>query len=425
MPAALPGPAVRSRRGPQPSPAARPPRRPTRAAATLGALGALLLLAACQRGGTPAGGPPGGAMPPLPVTLLDVKPQKVPVTIEVVGTLEGLAEVEVRTRVAGALQQQLVREGESVAADAPLFRIERAPFEVAVDAARAAVAQAEARAEQARRENARLAALVADKAVSQREADDAASAVKTAEAALLAARAQLRQAELELGYTDIRAPIAGVAQRALRSVGTLVSPAAESGLLTTIVRIDPIRVRFALAESEAALVRGAAGRQVRLIGADGKPSAEVGRLDFAGSTVERGLGTVPMRAEIANPSRAWLPGQFVRVQLVIGEQDAFLVPQAAVMSGDQGRFVWVMADGKAAPKPVQAGSWQGSDWVVRSGLVAGDKVIVDNLIKLRPGAPVQAAPARAPGAGGAAPAAGAAPVTPGAAASGAVPAASK
>jgi membrane fusion protein (multidrug efflux system) len=335
--------------------------------------------------------------PPMPVSLLAVQPQKVPVTIDVVATLEGLREVEVRARVAGTLMQQLYREGEPVAAGAALFRIDRAPFEIAVDAARAAVAQAEARAEQARRENARLAALVADRAISQREADDAASTAKTAEAALLAARAQLREAQLNLGYAEVTAPVGGVAQRAQRSVGTLVSPAADSGLLTTIVQVDPIRVRFALSEDEAAQVRQGKGRQVRLVSADGKLAKEMGRLDFAGSVVDRSLGTVQMRAEIANPGGQWLPGQFVRAQIVVGEQDAFLVPQVAVQSGDQGRFVWVMgADGKAVPRPVQAGPWQGSDWVIRSGLAAGDKVITDNLLKLRPGAAVQAA--QAPGA---------------------------
>lgn len=365
-----------------------PPHRAALAALTVAAL-----LSACDRSPAPsAGGPPGGAMPPLAVTVLNAEPRKVPVVIETVGTLEGLREVEVRARVAGTLQQQLYREGEPVAAGAALFRIERAPFEIAVDAARAAVAQAEARAEQARRETARLASLVADRAISQREADDAASTAKTAEAALLAARTQLRDAQLNQGYTEVAAPIAGVAQRAQRSVGSLVSPTADGGLLTTVVQVDPIRVRFALSEAELAQVRQGKGRTVRLLGADGQPVPQVGRLDFAGSVVDPRLGTVPMRAEIANPGGQWLPGQFVRAQIVTGEQDAFLVPQAAVQSGDQGRFVWVMADGKAAPKPVVAGPWQGQDWVIRSGLAAGDKVIVDNLIKLRPGAPVQVAP---------------------------------
>lgn len=361
--------------------------------AALVALGVAALLSACGRSpAPPAGGPPGGAMPPLAVTVLNAEPRKVPIVIETVGTLEGLREVEVRARVAGTLQQQLYREGEPVAAGAALFRIERAPFEIAVDAARAAVAQAEARAEQARRETARLAGLVADRAISQREADDAASTAKTAEAALLAARAQLRDAQLNQGYTEVAAPIAGVAQRAQRSVGSLVSPTADGGLLTTVVQVDPIRVRFALSEAELAQLRQGKGRTVRLLGADGQPVPQLGRLDFAGSVVDPRLGTVPMRAEIANPGGQWLPGQFVRAQIVTGEQDAFLVPQAAVQSGDQGRFVWVMTDGKAAPKPVVAGPWQGQDWVIRSGLAAGDKVIVDNLLKLRPGAPVQVAP---------------------------------
>lgn len=374
--------------------AAFPSRVPGLAVATL----LVAALSACNKSAPPSGGPPRGQMPPMPVATVTAEPRSVPVSIDVVATLEGLREVEVRARVTGTLQQQLYREGEPVAAGAPLFRIERAPFEIAIDAARAAVAQAEARAEQARRESARLAGLVADRAISQREADDAASGAKTAEAALLAARAQLRDAQLNLSYTEIAAPIAGVAQRALRSVGTLVSPAAESGLLTTLVQVDPIRVRFALSEAEAAQLRQGKTRVLRLLGPDGRLAPESGKVDFAGSVVDPRLGTVQMRAEIANPGRRWLPGQFVRAQIVTGEEQAFLVPQAAVMTGDQGRFVWVIGtDGKAAPKPVQTGPWQGSDWVVRSGLAAGDQVIVNNLLKLRPGAPVQKAAAGGPG----------------------------
>lgn len=382
----------------------RPDQRvPPRTLSRIVSLLAASVLAACGRSEAPAhGGAPGGQMPPLAVTTLTAEPKKVPVTIEVIGTLEGLREVEVRARVAGTLREQLYVEGARVPAGTPLFRIDRAPLDIATDAARASVAQADARLEQARRENTRLASLVADRAISQREADDAASNLKAAEAAVLAARAQLREAQLNLGYTDVVAPIAGVAQRAQRSVGALVSPANDSGLLTTMVQTDPIRMRFALSESELAQARQGRGRQLRLLGPDGAPSGVGGRLDFAGSVVERGLGTVQMRAELPNPGGALLPGQFVRAQLVTGEQEAYLVPQAAVMSGDEGRFVWVVADGKATPKPVRAGPWQGSDWVIRSGLAAGDRVIVDNLLKLRPGAPVQIAPPRgAPGAPGA------------------------
>ena len=336
-------------------------------------------------------------MPPMPVSVVQASISKVPVVVEAVGTLEGLKEVEVRARVAGTLQQQLFREGEPVRAGAALYRIERAPFEIALDAARANVAQAEARVEQSRRESGRLAGLIADKAISQREADEAGSTQKTTEAALLAARAQERDASLNLSYTEVSAPIAGVVQRSIRSVGAYVSPAIEGGVLASIVQTHPIRVRFALTEAEAAQVRKGRGREVRLQLPSGEFAQDIGKLDFAASVVDARLGTVQLRAELNNASGTWLPGQFVRIQVSTGEQDAFLIPQAAVMSGEQGHFVWLIdADGKAAARPVQAGAWLGTDWVIRSGLAQGDRVITSNLIKLRPGAPVQVAPPGGP-----------------------------
>lgn len=377
--------------------------RAVRHCASFAALLALISLAACNRSPAQGGGPggPGGGPPPaMPVSVIELKLQKVAATIEAVGTLEGLREVDVRARVAGVLQKQLFREGTPVRAGASLYQIDRAPYDIALDAARAAVAQQEARLEQARRENARLVSLVKERAISQREADDAASALKTAEAALLAARAQQREAQLSVGYAQVTAPIAGIVQRSLHNEGALVSPTSpDGGLLTTIVQTNPLRVRFALAQDEAAQLRRGGGKEVHLLGPDGLPSKEKGRLDFAGSTVDPRLGTVQMRAELPNPDGQWLPGQFVRVQITAGEQQGFLVPQSAVMSGEQGRFVWVIGpEGKATPKPVQTGSWLGSDWILRSGVEPGDKVIVDNLMKLRPGAPVQVATAPPPGA---------------------------
>ncbi len=374
----------------------RPPLRLSRerALAAAAGLAVVVLLAGCDRApaqGGPGGGA-GGPPPAMPVTVVEARPQQLPAGIETVATLEGQREVEVRARVGGVLLKQLFREGEAVRAGAVLYQIEPAPFDIALDAARATVAQQEARVEQARRENERLAALIRDRAISQREADDAGSGLKTAEAALLAARAQLREAQLNAGYTQVAAPIGGVAQRSQRSEGALISPAADGGLLTTIVQTHPIRARFALTEAEAAALRKARGAEVRLIGADGRPTATVGRLDFAGSMVDPRLGTVAMRAELPNPDGAWLPGQFVRVLVTSGRTEGFLVPQSAVMSGEQGRFVWVIgAEGKAMPKPVQTGPWQGSDWVITGGLAAGDKVITNNLMKLFPGAAVQVA----------------------------------
>ena len=362
--------------------------RPLWAAALL----MLLMLAGCQRAQTPPGAPsggPGGAggpPPAMPVTARCVSAQTVPVLIEVVGQAEGSREVEVRARVSGVLERQLCKEGERVRVGAPLFSIERAPFEIALAQVRAQIAQDQARLAQTRREADRLRPLAAMQAISQREADDAASNVSLAEAALAVTQARLREAELNLSYTAVAAPIAGSSGRAEKSVGSLVGPA--DGLLARITQADPIWVRFALSEAEAPLLRTSRAGTVRLLDAAGQPLPLTGRLNFAGSTVDARLGTVGLRAELANPALAVMPGQFVRVQVQACEQRAWLVPQAAVFSGEQGRIGWTVQDGKAVPTPVETGGWVGGDWVVKKGLKDGDRVIVDNLIKMRPGAAV-------------------------------------
>lgn len=365
-------------------------------------LGALLLLAACsdQRPAAAGpGGPGGGAMPPMPVAVRTVQQQTVPIMVEAVGQAEGAKEVEVRARVGGVLQRQQYRDGEPVRAGAPMFTIDRAPFEIALAQARAGLAQEQARTEQARRESARLKPLAEMQAVSRREADDAASALALAEASLQAQQARVREAELNLSYTAVAAPISGIATRAEKSEGSLVSPA--DGLLARIMQTDPIWVRFALSEAEYAPLKGRRGAPVRLVGQDGTPLGPAGKLNYAGPTVDARLGTVGLRAEFANPGLAILPGQFVRAQVQSGTERAWLVPQAAVQSGEHGKFVWVVREGKAAPAPVEVGGWVGADWAVRKGLQDGDAVITDNLIKLRPGAPVQArSAAQPPGAGG-------------------------
>ena len=370
----------------------------------------VLILGACSKT-PPAGGaghgPGGGAMPPMPVAVRVVQQQTVPVLIEAVGQAEGAKEVEVRARVGGLLQRARYREGEPIRAGSAMFTIERAPFEIALEQARASLAQEQARVEQARREAARLKPLAEMQAISRREADDAASAVALAEASLAAQQARVRDAELNLSYTVVTAPISGIAARAEKSEGSLVS--VSDGLLARISQIDPIWVRFSLSEGEYAQVRGQRGAPVMLHDADGKPLGAVGKLNYAGPSVDTRLGTVGLRAEFANPGAGVLPGQFVRAQVQAGSERAWLVPQAAVQAGEQGKFVWVAQGGKAAPVPVELGGWVGADWVVRKGLKDGDAVIVDNLIKMRPGAPVQprdaAAGPGAPGAASAAPAA--------------------
>src|SRR5688572_21783425 len=350
----------------------------------------LFLAAACGQGGAQdkKGGPP----PAVPVSAIEVAPEAVPVSFEAVGRTEGSRDVQVRARVAGIIEQQLYSEGDAVKAGAPLFRIERAPFEIELAQARASLAQERARQELAQQEAARLKGLTDRRAISQKEADQAASAAQQTAAAVQMAQARMRQAELNLSYTTVNAPIGGITGRALQSVGTLVQPSNESALLTTLTRGDPIWVRFSLSEAEFARLRGSDRKEVE-IGvelADGKPYEHKGKLNFAGSTVDANTGTVQMRAELPNPKQQLLPGQYVRVRMVAGSQQAIVVPQSAVMQNDTGRFVWVAGDdGKAVARTIRAGQWVGENWVVLDGLKAGDAVIVDNLARLRPGTPVQ------------------------------------
>lgn len=379
---------------------------------SLAALPLLLALAACNN---PAPPPPPAA---LPVTVLKVATREVPVLIEAVGRTEGSKEVEVRARVSGILEKINYAEGTPVKAGTPLYRIDRAPFEIALAEARAALQQEQARHEQAGRERNRLAELASKRAISQRESDDAGTALKTSQATMSAAEARVREAELNLSYTIVTAPVAGVTSRNQRSEGTLVTANTDSALLTTISQTNPMWVRFGISDAEYEVLRSNAGgaekqalaeNTVRLILPSGKMHPVTGKLNFSGSTVDNKLGTVQLRAEFANPDLSLLPGQYVKAQVVAGKQQAILVPQTAVQQNEQGRYVWVVgADNKAAQKRVDAGNWLGPDWIINKGLTDGDVVILDNILKIRPGAAVKPQEKGAAGAPGGAPA-GAAP----------------
>ncbi len=372
----------------------RPPRlalAPTAAltAAVTAALAAPFLLAACNKGDAQQAA---AAPPAVPVSAVQVAPREVPVVFEAVGRTEGSREVQVRARVAGVLEQQLYSEGDTVKAGAPLFRIERAPFEIDLQQQRAALAQETARNQLAQRDLERAKDLVARRFVSQQNLDQAATTLAQSNAAVQMAQARVRQSELNLSYTSVHAPIAGVTGRAQQSIGSLLSPSADSSLLTTLSRTDPIWVRFALSEAEFARLRAREAKQpeVRLVLADGSPYPLAGKLNFSGSTVDASLGTVQMRAEFPNADLRLLPGQYVRAQVIAGSQEAITVPQSAVLQNETGRFVWLVGpDGKALARNIKAGGWAGSDWVVLEGLNKGDSVIVDNLSRLRPGMPVE------------------------------------
>lgn len=355
-------------------------------------IAAALLLSACS--GDKAAQPAAAAPQALPVTVIEVAPTQAPLVVEAVAQAEGAREVEVRARVSGILEKWLFREGEPVKAGQMLFRIERAPFEIALAQAKARLAEAQAVEEQTAREAQRLTGLVDEKAISQKEFDDARSASAVARAAVKSAEAAVREAELNLSYTQVSAPVAGVTGRAHRSEGSLVNTGSDS-LLTTIAQINPIWVRFSLSDNDLAGVPGGRAavrsfREVELQLPDGSILPQRGRINFSASRIDPALGTLEMRAEFANADAVVLPGQFVRARVIAGERDnVFLVPQAAVTQTESGPVVMLAnAEGKVEPRPVKLGQWQGKDWVVTGGLQAGDRVIVDNLIKLRPGAPV-------------------------------------
>jgi membrane fusion protein, multidrug efflux system len=381
-------------------------RRASRQGAGAGSLAALLVALALNGCGKDAGTPSASAAAApaaVGVAVLKVAAQRIPIVFNAVGQTEGAKQVEVRARVSGILQKQLYKEGDSVRAGAPLFQIDRAPFEIALAQARAQAEQDKARAEQTQREEGRLKPLAQDRAISRKEYDDALSASQTTAAAVQQSAAKVREAELNLSYTLVNAPVAGVTGRAEHSEGTLITTDSAGSLLTTINQVNPIWVRFSLSQSDLAKIPG--GRlggngavDVQVILPDGTRYPGKGRLNFAATAFDTKLGTMQLRAEFDNVKEQLLPGQFVRVELTAGARDnVFLVPQSAVMQTEKSFLVFVVdGEGKAALREIKMGEWVGSDWIVLSGLANGDRVIVDNLLNVRPGAAVtQNAPAAA------------------------------
>lgn len=358
-------------------------------------------LAGCgPSSGDHKGGP--GGLPPAQVSVVTVEPKTLPAIFEYTGQTLGSREVEVRARVTGILQSRNFTEGGAVAKGQSLFTIDPAPFVAAAVRADADVAGADARLAQARKNAARLKPLYAEKAVSQKEFDDATSAEAIADADLKAAKARMTEAQLNLRYTKVEAPASGIAGRAQRSEGSLVS--GPDVLLTTVTQVDPIWVSFGIPDNDQLRLNSEsdAGRlelpkggrfEVSVKLADGTLHPQAGRLNFSDVRVSGATGTSESRAEIPNAKGILRPGQFVRVMLKGATRpNAVTVPQRAVLEGPQGKFVYVLGAGnKAEPRPVQVGEWTGEDWIISGGLKAGDKVIVDGVMKLGPGAPVQVA----------------------------------
>jgi membrane fusion protein (multidrug efflux system) len=363
-----------------------------------------VVVAACspsngsEKGGKGHG--PMGGMPPSEVTVTTAAKQALPVSWEYVGQTAGSREVEVRARVTGILLSRNFTEGSRVKKGQSLFTIDPKPFEAALERAVADLAAVEARLEQSRRNAARLKPLYAEKAVSQKEYDDAVSAETIGAADVKAAQARLTEARLNLAYTKVESPLSGITTRALPSEGTLIS--GPNVLLTSVVQVDPIWVNFGIADNEQARMQRdvRAGTlklprnfEVELRLDDGSVYPHKGKLDFADVRVSTQTGTREARAELPNPDGLLRPGQFVRVVLKGASlPNAVTVPQRSVMEGPQGKFVYVVDEKSTAQaRPVEAGPWAGDRWIITSGLEGGERVIVDGVMKIGPGAPVKIA----------------------------------
>lgn len=373
------------------------------------------LLPACRRQ-APAETPP---FAPLEVTVLAVTPRAIPWTFDHLGRTAASRDVEVRARVSGFLDHRRFVEGAMVAAGDLLFEIDRKPLEALATAAAAEVTVAQARWQQATREAKRLEGLIVDEAASQKELDDAGSTALVAEAQLASAKARLAQLELDLQYTRVTAPIAGKIGRALQPEGSLVDQGAN-GLLTTLLQLDPIYVDFHRTENQQFALDAdlASGRltlpssgklAVEVQHNDGTVLATGGTIDFIDGRLDPTTGTIPMRATLPNLDLRLRAGQAVKVVLrgaIL--RSALTVPQRAVVESPQGKAVMIVVDKDGTtvfePRPIEVGAWvelpgegpAAHAWVVRKGIAPGDRVILDNLVKLTrmpPGLPVVVLPA--------------------------------
>lgn len=364
--------------------------------------GALLLAGCGKSQQAPAGGP-GGGMPGAPaVTVVAVQPESVPATTELPGRTTPYLVAELRPQVNGIVKARLFREGSTVKAGEVLYQIDPATYQATLDSVRANLARAEANLDAARVRAERYAELVKIEAVSRQANDDAAAALKQAQAEVSAARATLERARIDLAYTRVTSPISGRIGRSAVTPGALVT-ANQADALATVQQLDPIHVD--VTQSSADLLRmkraldsgtmrrtGGNGVPVQLVLEDGSIYEREGRLAFSEVTVDPGTGSVTLRAVFPNPKGELLPGMYVRARLAQGTRDdVFLLPHAAVTRDPKGgaSVMAVNAQNQAEVRPVKVAQSFGDKWVVTEGLSAGDRVIVEGLQRVKPGAAVQ------------------------------------
>jgi membrane fusion protein (multidrug efflux system) len=367
------------------------------------ALGAGLVLGA-GRLASAGGEEPPPAPPPVQVSVVTVKPQTVEEELEFLGEVEAFRSVQVRVKVDGVITDRPFREGAQVRAGDVLYRIDRTTYDADYRSARARLARAEAQLSIAHTTVDRFRPLLAENAVAKLDVDNAEAALQEARAMVDDARAAVDYARESLDETVVRAEIAGRVGRALLDIGTRVSGPSE--VLTTLDVVDPVYVSFRPSAQQQfrwrrdqalrrAIEPGGSAR-VQVLLPDSTPYPTVGRIGFIDPVVDPQTGTQQFRAELANPERLLLPGQFVRVRLLgLGRAGAIVIPQRAVLQQMSRQIVYLVdTANKVTARDVVATGWSGSNRLIESGLTAGDRVVVDGLQKIGPGATVRPSEAK-------------------------------
>ncbi|RKP49058.1 efflux RND transporter periplasmic adaptor subunit [Trinickia fusca] len=345
------------------------------------------------------------------VGVYTVQTSAVPVVTELPGRTNAFLVAQVRARVDGIVQRRDFIEGSEVKAGQRLYKIDPAPYIAALNSAKAALAKAQANLATTTAQANRYKVLVAANAVSKQDYDNAVAAQGQAEADVASGRAAVDTAQINVGYTDVVAPISGRTGVSQVTPGAYVQ-AGQATLMDTIQQLDPVYVDLTQSSLDGLKLRrdmqegrlktsGAGAAKVTLILEDGRPYPLTGKLQFSDVTVDQTTGSVTVRAIFPNPNRVLLPGMFVRAHIEEGVNErAMLVPQIGVTHNQKGEAIALVvgADGKVAPRTIVTTGMLGADWVVDSGLQPGDRVIVQGTEKARPGMTVKAVPAQLPAA---------------------------
>jgi len=336
----------------------------------------------------------------VPVGIVKAERRPIAQAGEFVGRVEAISRVEIRARITGFLDEVLFKEGDLIKEGSPLYRIEKGLFKAQVRQAEGALERSKAAKALSALQLSRAEELVEKQAGTVVARDQARAQDQQAEGAIMADEANLATARINLGYTDLVAQITGKVGRTKLTKGNVVSP--DSGPLTVIVSQDPMYVSFPVSQRDF-LREQAAGRQVditnvkaRLRFADGRTYQQEGSINFVDVQVDRNTDTILVRATFPNPAGALVDGQFVRIQVESGtSEEKVVIPQAALITDQEGIYVFTAEDGKAIVKRVKPGTATDTGVVLDQGLTGGELVIVDGVLLVRPGIEVRATPSRA------------------------------